>query len=197
MQQSPRASIDYPELATTTVLRPPPAAASGALERQDNRPRQAPYSPNNGALVAPKTPRIGSDYPVTYWLDIQIGTSGLKNLGNTCYMNAPIQCLSATVPFARFFTGEFLFAGMLTAETLLAIQTGDGRVPSTIRMLWVPKANLRELLRSWSMICGVAIFHISHPWTSEYELFWDFSLTQSPTENNLSAQVAVYWVRPA
>ena len=39
---------------------------------------------------------------------MQIGTSGLKNLGNTCYMNAPIQCLSATVPFARFFTGRFL-----------------------------------------------------------------------------------------
>jgi len=35
---------------------------------------------------------------------MQIGVSGLKNLGNTCYMNAPIQCLSATVPFARFFT---------------------------------------------------------------------------------------------
>ena len=39
---------------------------------------------------------------------MQIGTSGLKNLGNTCYMNAPIQCLSATVPFARFFTGRFI-----------------------------------------------------------------------------------------
>ncbi|KAF8892174.1 hypothetical protein BD779DRAFT_1610331 [Infundibulicybe gibba] len=52
----------------------------------------------------PKPPRIDSDYPVTYWSDLQIGTSGLKNLGNTCYMNAPIQCLSATVPFARFFT---------------------------------------------------------------------------------------------
>ncbi|KAF8902399.1 hypothetical protein CPB84DRAFT_1746670 [Gymnopilus junonius] len=41
-----------------------------------------------------------------YWADVHIGTSGLKNLGNTCYMNAPIQCLSATVPFSRFFTGK-------------------------------------------------------------------------------------------
>lgn len=61
----------------------------------------------NGAHVGPKPPRINSDYPVTYWADVQVGLSGLKNLGNTCYMNAPIQCLSATVPFARFFTGEF------------------------------------------------------------------------------------------
>ncbi|KAF5389439.1 hypothetical protein D9757_004397 [Collybiopsis confluens] len=44
-----------------------------------------------------------SDWPPRYWADSPIGTSGLKNLGNTCYMNAPMQCLSATVPFARFF----------------------------------------------------------------------------------------------
>ena len=36
--------------------------------------------------------------------------AGLSNLGNTCYMNAPIQCLSATVPFARFFTGKLEFS---------------------------------------------------------------------------------------
>jgi ubiquitin carboxyl-terminal hydrolase 8 len=101
-----RPSIDYPELSSTPqVLRPPPVAAPSALERQDNRPRlqhpSIPFSP-----TAPKVPRIPSDYPVTYWFDTQIGTSGLKNLANTCYMNAPIQCLSATAPFARFFTGQ-------------------------------------------------------------------------------------------
>lgn len=52
-------------------------------------------------LIQP--PRIKSDYPVTYFGDVHIATTGLKNLGNTCYMNATIQCLSATVPFARFF----------------------------------------------------------------------------------------------
>ncbi|KAJ2929686.1 hypothetical protein H1R20_g7424, partial [Candolleomyces eurysporus] len=109
--QSSRHPIDYPELSmmppSAPVLRPPPVAASPALERHSNR--QSPYQPPQQQQYtttppAPKPPRIASDYPVPYWGDMQIGISGLKNLGNTCYMNAPIQCLSATVPFSSFFT---------------------------------------------------------------------------------------------
>ncbi|KAK0466830.1 ubiquitin carboxyl-terminal hydrolase 4 [Desarmillaria tabescens] len=111
---SQRGPIDYPDLATTRpLIRPPPAAAPSALERQDNRPRMsrqqsfsspvASLTPQTGAIVqSPSLPAHTNS--LAYWSDVQIGMSGLKNLGNTCYMNAPIQCLSATVPFARFFT---------------------------------------------------------------------------------------------
>ncbi|KAI0628038.1 cysteine proteinase [Trametes polyzona] len=101
-----RTPIDYPELSSQHVIRPPPAAASSTL---DNRPRIMPPPTQATSWFGlnqsgPRPPTIPSDYPVTYWPDLQIGTSGLKNLGNTCYMNSTIQCLSATVPFSRFFT---------------------------------------------------------------------------------------------
>ncbi|KAF8628722.1 hypothetical protein AX17_005944 [Amanita inopinata Kibby_2008] len=99
-----RGPVDYPEIPVPQLLRPPPAAASPTLERQNKRVQHVPPSALPPKPAGPKPPRIDSDYPVTYWSDVQVGMSGLKNMGNTCYMNAPMQCLSATVPFARFFT---------------------------------------------------------------------------------------------
>jgi len=93
-----RAPIDYPDLSAQHILRPPPVAAA-----PKERPRNHAHS-FSLPVTAPPPPTIQSEYPVTYWADVQIGTMGLKNLGNTCYMNSTIQCLSATVPFARFFT---------------------------------------------------------------------------------------------
>lgn len=98
---SARLPIDYPDLPNSHVIRPPPPVASSSFQRQHSHSQS--YSANT-LKEPPRPPTIPSTYPVTYWSDMQIVTVGLKNLGNTCYMNATIQCLSATVPFARFFT---------------------------------------------------------------------------------------------
>ena len=101
---SSRRTIDYPDLPNSHVIRPPPPAASPSFQRQHSHSQSFSAST---LKEPPKPPTIASTYPVTYWSDMQIVTAGLKNLGNTCYMNATIQCLSATVPFARFFTGAY------------------------------------------------------------------------------------------
>lgn len=124
-----RPSIDYPEL-TRHVIRPPPPAASPPLERQNSRHR--PHA-SSASRSVPLPPMIKSDYPVSYWSDLQISTIGLKNLGNTCYMNATIQCLSATVPFARFFTGGCtLMCICVVTNDRLGV---DGRWKTAVNMM--------------------------------------------------------------
>ena len=48
--------------------------------------------------------------------DDTMGTSGLINLGNTCYMNSIIQCLSNCNPFRDFIIGNELIKEIQSNE---------------------------------------------------------------------------------
>lgn len=75
--------------------RPPPVAArksySGVSERL--------ATPVHSSTPArpPKLPLLPGA------VNFNIGTTGLKNLGNTCYMNSILQCMSGTIPVSRYF----------------------------------------------------------------------------------------------
>jgi hypothetical protein len=186
-----RPNINYPD------LRPPPPAASPASERQDSRPRllhSSSYSvsaPQN-IKASPKPPTIQSDYPVIYWSDMHINTAGLKNLGNTCYMNATIQCLSATVPFSRFFTGIVLLSVVAqTSELLTVWKMGGGRAQSICSIHWARKGAWQLHLRTSSTRCHIPNSLILHLLPSAYaSLFTLFG--QFACSPELSSNIEIY-----
>lgn len=129
---SSRPSIDYPQIQH----RPPQIP-------HDNKPHALQPSPlTRPPPVQPAPQRANSSfsglqvgaYPASRsafstnvnFDDQAIGLTGLKNLGNTCYMNSTIQCLSATIPFARYFKGMCMFLrARLCIEKLKLLASSD------------------------------------------------------------------------
>lgn len=92
-----------------TPVRPPPAVPrksySGVSERlapaapPPPPPARAPERPPKIPIA--RTGQVESTF--RHIGSINIGKTGLKNLGNTCYMNSILQCMSGTIPLSRYF----------------------------------------------------------------------------------------------
>ena len=108
VQDAPRENAPSPSVSTAPAppltsapSRPAPAVPrksySGVSERGSYQ-IPVPSRPPPGVPSHPLPSDTLSHRPV-----YQIGRTGLTNFGATCYMNAVIQCLSATSPLTRYF----------------------------------------------------------------------------------------------
>ena len=93
---SPSSTVTTTTSTVATPTTPDPYLVSRQPPSQDAK--RGPVYARQPSLGAQQS-RLGS---------VAIGKTGLRNLGNSCFMNATIQCLAACFPLARYFTsGKF------------------------------------------------------------------------------------------
>ncbi|BGP15879.1 hypothetical protein JCM10213_003692 [Rhodosporidiobolus nylandii] len=164
-----RPSIDYPTLQhraappVSQQTRPPPPPSHGSIHPAPlARPppaKPAPIRSNSSfsSLQLSQYSPAQSRFPSSMSFDEGvIGLTGLKNLGNTCYMNSTIQCLSAAIPFAKYFTSGAYRKDINTVNPLGTKGALANAVAELIRALWAQQYNFLSPVTFREQICRVA-----------------------------------------
>ncbi|KAI9260589.1 hypothetical protein BDA99DRAFT_551933 [Phascolomyces articulosus] len=115
---------------------PRPSSAGPSAPPLPSKPDIMKHHAQEHPVIDSRYARISSDNSMSQLSTVQIGKTGLKNLGNTCFMSSIIQCLSGTTPLARY-----LLTGMYKQHVNKSNPLGTGGVlvqslAELIRVMW-------------------------------------------------------------